>query len=74
MEQVSLYQAKVRLSELVREALQGEEVIISRNGKPAVRLVPVDQPIYKRELGFYAGRIDIPDDFDEPLEDFEEYQ
>ncbi len=74
MEQVSLYQAKARLSELVREALQGEEVIISRNGKPAVRLVPVDQPNIERELGFYSGKIDISDDFDEPLEDFEEYQ
>ena len=74
MENVNIYEAKTRLSELVREALAGEEVIISRNGKPAVRLVPIQKEKQKRELGFYAGKITIADDFDAPLDDFNEYQ
>lgn len=74
MEQVNIYEAKTRLSELVREALAGEDVIISKNGKPAVRLVPVRKEKTRRELGFYAGRIVIAEDFDAPLEDFNDYQ
>jgi prevent-host-death family protein len=73
MEKVNIYEAKTRLSELVREALAGEEVIISKNGIPAVRLVPVRKENTKRELGFYAGKIVIADDFDAPLEDFKDY-
>jgi len=42
MRQFNLYEAKTRLSQLVQAALEGEEVVIARAGKPAVRLVPVD--------------------------------
>ncbi|MDP2795715.1 MAG: type II toxin-antitoxin system prevent-host-death family antitoxin [Sulfurisoma sp.] len=41
MQQYNLYEAKTRLSQLVQSALDGEEVLIARAGKPAVRLVPV---------------------------------
>lgn len=41
MRQCNLYEAKTRLSELVQAALDGEEVLIARAGKAAVRLVPV---------------------------------
>ena len=46
MRQVNIYEAKTRLSQLVQAALDGEEVVIARAGKPAVRLVPVtaDRP------------------------------
>ena len=73
MEKVNIYEAKTRLSELVREALAGEEVVIAKNGVPAVRLVPVRKEETKRELGFYAGKIVIADDFDAPLDDFKDY-
>jgi prevent-host-death family protein len=42
MHQYNLYEAKTHLSQLVQAALEGEEVLIARAGKPAVRLVPVD--------------------------------
>jgi prevent-host-death family protein len=38
---VNMHQAKASLSRLVEKALAGEEVVISRNGQPLVRLVPV---------------------------------
>jgi len=43
MHQYNLHQAKTHLSHLVRAALNGEEVLIARAGKPAVRLVPVTE-------------------------------
>lgn len=41
MRQCNLYEAKTKLSELVQAAIDGEEVLIARAGKAAVRLVPV---------------------------------
>lgn len=43
MRQCNIYEAKSQLSQLVQAALDGEEVLIARAGKVAVRLVPVDQ-------------------------------
>jgi prevent-host-death family protein len=43
MHQYNLYEAKTHLSQLVQSALDGEEVLIARAGKPAVRLVPVTE-------------------------------
>lgn len=37
---VSVTDAKAQLTELVRRAEAGEEVILTRHGQPAVRLVP----------------------------------
>ena len=41
--QVSVSDAKGQLTELVRRAESGEEVVLTRHGKAAVRLVPVTQ-------------------------------
>lgn len=38
--EVSVTDAKAQLTELVRRAEEGEEVILTRHGQPAVRLVP----------------------------------
>ncbi len=42
MESVGIYEAKMKLSELVERAESGHEVVITRRGKPAVRLVPAN--------------------------------
>ena len=73
METVGLYEAKTRLSELVRDALAGQDVVISRHGKPAVRLVPVETSLPARELGYYREGVRIADDFDDTPEDLAEY-
>ena len=36
--QVNMHDAKTRLSKLVQAALDGEEVVIARNGKPVARI------------------------------------
>jgi prevent-host-death family protein len=41
MARVGMHDAKTHLSRLVERAEAGEDVVIQRNGKPAVRLVPV---------------------------------
>jgi prevent-host-death family protein len=46
--QVSVTDAKGQLTELVRRAEAGEEVVLTRHGQPAVRLVPV-QSVPDRE-------------------------
>jgi prevent-host-death family protein len=54
METVNLSDAKAQLSELVARAENGEEVTILRRGRPAAKLVPVDQP--RRPLDLEALR------------------
>jgi prevent-host-death family protein len=65
MQVANIHQAKSQLSKLVERALEGEEVIIARAGKPVVRLVPVRQNELPRKGGQWRGKIRIADDFDE---------
>lgn len=39
---VNIGEAKTRLSKLLAAAMRGEEVVITRDGTPEIRLVPVD--------------------------------
>ncbi len=65
MAKVNLHEAKTHLSRLVDQAMAGEEVVIARNGKPLVRLVPCVEDRKPRKLGAWQGKIWIADDFDE---------
>ena len=68
---VSIYEAKSKLSQMINKALEGEEVVITRNGKDTVKLTPISK---KRSwIGMYEGQIKIHDDFDDPLPEFEDY-
>ena len=66
MKKVNIYEAKTRLSELVADAVSGQDVIIARAGRPVARLTRLSQPT-KRRLGLLDGRFRIPDDFNRPL-------
>lgn len=68
---VSVYEAKSKLSQMINKALEGEEVVITRNGKDTVKLTPIQKK--GNWIGMYEGQIVIHDDFDDPLEEFEEY-
>lgn len=70
MKSVNVHEAKTHLSRLLVEVEQGEEIVISRGGKPVARLLPFDRRP-KRELGFDRGLVWIADDFDDPLPDLE---
>jgi prevent-host-death family protein len=63
----NVHQAKTRLSKLIDAALEGEEVIIARDGIPAVKLVPVAATVPNREGGFWKEKVKILDpDWDKP--------
>jgi len=65
--QVSVYAAKTQLSRLLDLATRGEEVVITRHGKPVARIVPVDRRRAPRKLGALRGKIRVAADFDAPL-------
>jgi prevent-host-death family protein len=69
MEIANIHEAKTQLSKLVERALEGEEVIIARAGKPAVRLVPIRESDKPRRGGQWKGRVRIAEDFDDLPED-----
>jgi len=68
---VNMHQAKTSLSRLVQRALSGEEVVIARNGKPLVKLVPVTQERQPRVPGKYKGQIWIAPDCFDPMSEEE---
>jgi prevent-host-death family protein len=55
---VDMHEAKTNFSKLVEQALQGEEVIIFRSGKPLVRLVPVEAEATLRPIGLDRQAVD----------------
>lgn len=64
---VNIHYAKTHLSRLIEQAENGEEVILARDGKPAVKLVPIPAKARKRSLlGSGVGKIWISDDFNSP--------
>ncbi len=74
MHQVTLQEAATQLASLVQEARSGGEVVIVEDSKPAVKLVPLpeDKPPFQfgnaKDVLIYMA-----DDFDAPLEEFEDY-
>jgi prevent-host-death family protein len=65
----NIHEAKTQLSRLIEAALAGEEVIIQKAGKPAVRLVPIEAPKIERKPGAWKGKVWIADDFDDTPQD-----
>jgi prevent-host-death family protein len=67
METVNIHEAKTQLSRLVDHAAKGEPFIIAKAGKPLVKVTALDAPLagQVRRLGFMAGQIVVPDDFDQ---------
>jgi len=66
MHTVNIHEAKTQLSRLVEQAVKGESFIIAKAGKPLVKVTRLDAPSagQVRRLGFMAGQISVPDDFD----------
>ena len=66
MRTVNMHEAKTHLSRLVQAAVDGEPFVIARAGKPMVRVVSIEapEPAEARRVGFMAGEISVPSDFD----------
>jgi prevent-host-death family protein len=67
MKKVNIHEAKTHLSRLIEEAAKGESFIIAKAGKPLVKVTAVAAPsdAEMQRLGFMAGQISVPDDFDQ---------
>lgn len=65
MKTVNIHEAKTQLSKLVEQAAKGEPFVIAKAGKPMVKVLPLGAPAKLRRLGFMAGEIAVPDDFDQ---------
>jgi len=67
MQTINIHEAKTHLSRLVEQAAKGESFVIAKAGKPLVKVTPIDTPTGNqvRRLGFLAGEISVPADFDQ---------
>ena len=59
MKVVNIHVAKTHLSRLIKEALEGEEIVIARGNEP---------------VGWVNGKVTMAPDFDAPLDDFSDYR
>lgn len=66
MQTFNIHEAKTHLSRLIEMAAKGEPFIIAKAGKPMVKVTSVNAPdvVQQKRLGFMAGKIAVPDDFD----------
>jgi prevent-host-death family protein len=60
---VNIHEAKTQLSKLVDQAVKGEAFVIAKAGKPLVKVAALDAPSEPQRLGFLAGEIAVPEDF-----------
>jgi prevent-host-death family protein len=67
----SVHEAKTHLSRLIERVLAGEEVVISRNKEPVVRLVREGPAKKKPLLGAMKGQFDIDEAVFAPMSDEE---
>ncbi len=67
METVNIYDAKSRLAQLVDKAAAGEDVVVSRDGKPLVRITRLEGAKRAIRFGLLQGKVIVAADFDAPL-------
>ncbi len=70
MKTVNIHEAKSNLSRLLKEVQQGRPFLIAKAGKPIARVTSIEEkePGQTRRLGFLAGQIEVPEDFDRMAE------
>jgi prevent-host-death family protein len=70
MAEIGMHEAKTNLSKLVERAQRGEEIVLTRNGTPVVRLQPVARRNRMAEIrGALRGANLLPDELDELPDD-----
>ena len=69
----NIAEAKAHFSELVQRAMLGEEVVIAKDNKPVLKLVPLKNLKKPRKPGSAKGKIWMAEDFDAIPQGFEDY-
>lgn len=70
---IKLDEAAIHLPDLIKAAINGEDVFIVGDDKQLIQLVPIPRSKHPRKAGSAKGQIIISADFDDPLDDFKEY-
>jgi prevent-host-death family protein len=70
---IDLEHAKDQLRGLIDQAEQDGEVILTQDGEPVAKIIPIARARKPRQFGSARGQIHMADDFDAPLEDFKDY-
>lgn len=68
---IDIKEAESHLSELLKEVMEGGEVIISQNEEPVAELKKIEHP-QKRKLGTLKGKLVVDGDFNDADEQIEE--
>ena len=62
---LNLTEAKAKFSDVVERAVQGEAIIVTKMGKPVVKITRFEPEMAHRRLGLFSGQIQLAEDFDE---------
>jgi prevent-host-death family protein len=62
--QFNIHDAKTNLSRIVERVEHGEEIIISRAGKPVAKVIPLSQRVNRSGRGSLKGKLVLADDWD----------
>lgn len=73
MQHIKIQDAEHNLKTLIAAALSGETILIEDDEQRLIQLLPVQTTRKPRQAGSAKGLIHIADDFDAPLDDFDEY-
>ncbi len=70
---VTVAEIKANLSQILARAAKGEEINVTKHGKPYVKIA-AEKPSKKKSLyGVWKGKFIVPDDFDELGPEWDEY-
>lgn len=70
MQQIELSQARLNFTDVLSEALKGEEIVFTENDQPVLRLTRIADTAPKRKLGMAQGQVWMSPDFNDSYEDF----
>ncbi len=70
---VDITETPQRILELIQAAEQGDEVIITKNQQPVIRLISLAEDQPRPTFGSAHGQVHMRDDFDDPIDDFAPY-
>lgn len=74
MTTLTVQEAQGRLNQIIDALAPGDEVILTRGDRPVAKLTGGPAVRKPRRLGTMKGTVlHMADDFDAPLEDFQEY-
>jgi antitoxin (DNA-binding transcriptional repressor) of toxin-antitoxin stability system len=66
---VTLDEVEKHLGEYLRRVIEGETVVVFRDGRAVAEIRPLNTTVGPRPIGLAAGDFVVPDDFDAPLPD-----